>query len=192
MDFGAMLNRLVRAARLDVSLYEEVEADTGLTQEAITAVVIVAALSGVGAGLKALIGGAGVGSFFVALIVGILISLVGYFIWAFLTYFIGVNLFKGTADYGELLRTLGYANGPNALGLLSFIPVVGGLLSFVGSIWALVCGVIAVRQALDFDTTKAVLTVIIGWIVVLVISLLIGGALGFGAFGLASLSGGLR
>ena len=192
MDFGAMLNRLIRAARLDANLYEEVEADTSLTQEAFTAVAIVAALSGIGAGLKSLIGGAGVGGFFVAHFVGILMSLAGYVIWAFLTYFIGVRLFKGTADYGELLRTLGYAYGPNVLGLVAFIPIIGALLSFVGSIWALVCFIIAVRQALDFDTTKAVLTVIIGWFVVLVITLMITAILGVGAIGLGVLSGGLR
>jgi len=189
MDFGAMLNRLIRAARLDVNLYEEVEANTGLTQEAITAVVIIAALSGLGSGLGSLIGGAGVGSFFLALIVGIVMSVVGYFIWAFLTYFIGVNLLKGTADYGELLRTLGYAYGPNVLGLLSFIPVIGPLLRLVGSIWALVCGVVAVRQALDFDTAKAVLTVIIGWVIMIVITIFIVAAVGIGAAGFGGLTG---
>jgi len=192
MDFGTMLNRLIRAARLDISLYEEVEADTALTQEAITAVVIIAILSGIGTGLGTLIGGAGVGAFFVSLIVGVIVAVAGFFIWAFLTYFIGVNLFKGTADYGELVRTLGYAYGPNVLGLLAFIPIIGRLLSLAGSIWALVCGVVAVRQALDFDTTKAVLTVIIGWIVVIVITLLIGAITGLGVFGLAALSGGPR
>jgi hypothetical protein len=58
---------------------------------------------------------------------------------------------------------------------------VGGLISFVASIWALVAMVIAVRQALDFTTMRAIATCIVGFIVLIVISaavaLLTGGLL---------------
>jgi len=189
MDFGAMLGRVIRAARLDVSLYQEAENNTGLTQEALIVVVIAALLSGIGSALGVIIGGQGIGALFVGLIIGVVLAVVVYFIWAFITYFIGVNLFQGTADYGELQRTLGYAYAPTALGLLGFIPCVGPLFSIAGLIWALVCGVIAVREALDFDTTKAVLTVIIGWIIGLIISLVISAVVGIGAVGLGAIRG---
>jgi hypothetical protein len=81
---------------------------------------------------------------------------------------------------------LGYASGPRVLGVLSFIPCVGPLIGLVGAIWALVAGVIAVREALDFDTTKAILTVIIGWVAILVISAIVGTVLGVGAIGLGA------
>ena len=182
-----IVNRVIRAAKLDVELYEEVEADETLTSQAIAVVVITAIAAGIGGALGAIIGGRGVGGFFGALIVTPIIAVIGYFVWAWLTYFIGTNLFQGTADYGEMLRAIGYSYGPQVLGLLSFIPCIGWLFSLVGAIWALIAGVIAVRQALDFDTGKAVITCIVGWIVMLILNVIIlsvigiGGAMAFGA-----------
>ena len=192
MDFAAMFNRVVRAAMLDVNLYEEVEADTSLTQEALMVVILVSVASGIGSFLAGLIGEGGIGAALIGLIFGMVMGVLGYYIWAYITYFVGTNLFGGTADVGELLRTLGYASGPRVLGVLAFIPCLGGLAGLGGAIWALVTGVIAVRQALDFDTTKAILTVIIGWVIVLIISVVLGTVLGIGAAGLGVGLGALR
>ncbi len=187
MDFNAMINRVVRAAMLDVALYEDVEKDARLTQEALIVVIIVSVASGLGAFLAGL--GTSIGAAIGGLIFGVIIGVLGYYIWAYVTYWVGTSVFKGTADVGELLRTLGYASGPRVLGILAFIPCVGELAGLIGGIWALVTGVVAVRQALDFDTGKAILTVIIGWVIVLVISILLGGALGISAVGLGALFG---
>jgi hypothetical protein len=179
-----MFNRAVRAAMLDVDLYEEVEADTSLTQEALMVVILVSIASGIGSFLAGLLGGGGIGAAVIGLIVGVVLGVLGYYIWAYITYFVGTNLFGGTADVGELLRTLGYASGPRVLGVLAFIPCLGPLAGLVGAIWALVTGVVAVRQALDFDTTKAVVTVIVGWVIVFIITFAVAAVLGIGAVGL--------
>lgn len=181
-----LIDRMIRAAKLDVELYEEVEADETLTPQAIAVVVVAAIAGGIGGALRTIIGPGGVGAFFLALILTPIISVIGYFIWAALTYYIGTRLFQGTADYGEMLRAIGYSYTPQVLSILSFIPCVGAIFSLAGAIWALVAGVIAVRQALDFDTTKAVITCIIGWVAMLILyailaALGIGGAIGFGA-----------
>jgi hypothetical protein len=193
MDFGAMIDRVRRAAMLDVGLYQEVEADTSLNQEALIVVVLASIAAGIGGLVGSLLLGGNVGPGFVALIVAAVLGVVNYYIWSYLTYFVGTSLFDGTADPGELLRVLGYASGPRVLGVLSFIPCVGWVFGLGGAIWALVAGVIAVREALDFDTTKAILTVIIGWVVILVITTIVGTVLGVGAIGLgaviSSLSG---
>ena len=76
-------DRMVRAAKLDVDLYEEVEADTGATGQAMLVVV----LSSLAAG----IGSTGVGGL-KGLLLGTLAALAGWYIWAFLTYFIGTKL----------------------------------------------------------------------------------------------------
>ena len=186
MDLAKMFNRVTRAAMLDVGLYEEVEADTSLNQEALIVVILVSVLSGIGGFLQGVFKG-DIGAALLALVVGVVLGVVSYYIWAYVTYFVGTNLFGGTADAGELLRVLGYASGPRVLGVLGFIPCVGGLAGLVGAIWALVAGVIAVREALDFDTTKAVLTVIIGWVIVFAISLVVGLVFGVGAVGLGAL-----
>jgi hypothetical protein len=190
MDFGVMINRMIRAAMLDIAFYEEAEADTSLTQEALMVVILVSIVGGIGSFLGGIIGG-DIGAAIIGLIVAVVLGVINYYIWAYITYFVGTNLFEGTADPGELLRTLGYASSPRVLGILGFIPCVGWLIALIGGIWALVAGVVAVRQALDFDTTKAVITVIIGWAIILIITLVIGTVLGIGALGVGALSGAL-
>jgi hypothetical protein len=191
MDFAAMINRVVRAAMLDVDLYEEVEADTTLTQEALMVVILVSIASGIGSFLAGVIGGE-IGAAVLGLILGVVMGVLGYYIWAYVTYFVGTNLFEGTADVGEMLRTLGYASGPRVLSVLAFIPCLGPLAGLVGALWALVTGVVAVRQALDFDTGKAILTVIIGWVIVFIITIVVSVVLGAGAAGLGAGLGALR
>jgi hypothetical protein len=183
-----MFNRAMRAAMLDVNFYNEAEADTSLNQEALMVVVLVSVAAGIGSFLAGVIGGS-IGAALLGLIIAVVMGVLGYYIWAYVTYFVGVNLFGGTADPGELLRTLGYASGPRVLSVLSFIPCVGALVSLAGGIWSLVAGVIAVREALDFDTTKAIITVIIGWVIVLIITFVVLAVFGVGAVGLGALSG---
>jgi hypothetical protein len=190
MDFGSMVNRMIRAAMLDVAFYEEAEANTSLTQEALMVVILVSVAAGIGGFLGGILS-IGIGAAVVGLIVGIVLGVVNYYIWAYVTQFVGANLFHGTADVGELLRTLGYATSPRVLSIFSFIPCVGGLISLVGAIWALVAGVIAVRQALDFDTGNAILTVIIGWVIILIITFVVSAVLGVGALGIGALGGAL-
>lgn len=193
MDFSQIFNRMIRASRLDVAFYNEVEGNPSLNQEALIVVIITALASGIGSLLSGFISpDLSIGAALIGMIVGIIMGVIGYYIWAYLTYWIGTSLFSGTADVGELLRTLGYATAPRALGIVSFIPCVGPLIALVGAIWSLVAGVIAVREALDFDTGKAVLTVVIGWLVVFIITALIGTVIGVGAVGIGALTNSLN
>jgi hypothetical protein len=95
----SMTARMIGAARLDVSVYEEVEADSTATGQAAGVVAIVAlcsAIGGIGAGAQGVFSG----------LIG---ALVGWAIWAGITYLIGDKMLGGTATWGELLRTLGRA-----------------------------------------------------------------------------------
>ena len=163
-----MVSRMIRAARLDVNLYEEVEANPSLTREAITVVVLIVLLNTMGSLVGILLKGRPVGTAVYVASSNGLWSLVSFFIWAWLTYFIGTRLFDGTADYGEVVRTLGYAYTPNILAVVRFVPCIGDLLWAIGALWSLVATTVAVRQALDFTTGKAILTVIVGFIVYVV------------------------
>ncbi len=190
METQSLISSMMRAARLDTAFYNEVEADTSRNGQALTVVIIAALASGIGG----LLGGVLRGSFtsaIMALVIAVVMGIVGYYIWAYVTHFVGTRFFGGTADVGEMLRTLGFAYAPNVLGIFSFIPCVGPLIALVGSIWALVAGIIAVREALDFDTGKAVLTAIVGWLIILVITFVLTAILGVGAMGLSALTGGL-
>ena len=188
---ATMIDRALRAAKLDVDLYNEVEADTSLNQEALMVVILVSVASGIGSFIGGLILGGGFGAAILGLVVGVVMGIVNYYLWSYITYFVGTRLFGGTADVGELLRVLGYASAPRVLGLLSFIPCVGGLAGLVGAILSMITGVIAVREALDVDTGKAILTSIIGGVIAFVrvaaVSAVIFGVLGITALGVAGL-----
>lgn len=173
-----IMNRIMRAALLDKEFYKEVEADPSLNQEALMIVVAVSVIGGIGSFFAGLIAGKP-GAAFLALIVGSILGVANYYIWAYATHFIGTNLFAGEADPGELLRVLGYASAPQLLGLLGFIPCIGWLFVLGGAIWALVAGFYAVREALDLDTTETLITVVLGWLAVTIISGIVRSIFGF-------------
>jgi hypothetical protein len=163
---------MIRAARLDVSLYEEVEKDVKATNQAILVVVISSICAGIGLAIGGQMAG-GLGGLVPGLVIGAITALVGWFVWSFITYFIGTKLFKGPkteATYGELLRCIGFSSSPGVLRILFFIPILGAIIVFIASIWSLVAMVIAVRQALDFSTGRAIATCLVGFIVMVVIS----------------------
>jgi hypothetical protein len=154
MASRSMTARMMGAARLDVSVYEEVEADSTATGQAAGVVAIVALCSAIGG-----IGGGAQGVFS-----GLIAALVGWAIWAGVTYLIGDKVLGGTATWGELLRTLGFAQAPGVLFALGVIPLIGGLVSIAVGLWILVTGIVAIRQALDFGTGRAIATAILGFI----------------------------
>lgn len=186
-----MVNRVIKAAMLDVEFFRKAELDTTLTQEALMVVIIVSLIGSIGSFIGGVISG-DFGAALLALIVALVTGIVTYYIWAYVTYFVGTQLFNADVDAGELLRVLGYASGPRALSILSFIPCVGWLVALAGGIWSLVAGFIGVREALDLDTTKTLITVVIGWVIVLIITAAVTAVLGVGAVGLGAAGSLLR
>ena len=166
-------DRMLRAAKLDVNLYEEVEADTGSMRQAMGVVV----LSSIAAGIGSIATG-GLGGIFMATIA----ALIGWYIWAYLTYYIGTKLLpepQTKADYGELLRTIGFSSSPGLIRVLGIIPGLGGVVFLAAGIWMLMAMVIAVRQALDYESTlRAVGVCVIGWIIQALIFVLLFSILG--------------
>jgi hypothetical protein len=171
----------MRVFRLDASVFREVAEDQNALTEAAIIVVVVTFLSSIGTAIGALIGDVGFGSaivsFFVNWIVAVLIGWIG---WALLTYFIGTALFQGRTDIPEMMRVLGYASAPRLLGILGIIPCLGWIAALIGAILALIAGVIAIREAMEFDTGKAVITVLISWVISFVITFAIGLVIGGG------------
>ena len=173
----SLVGRMVRAARLEVNLYEEVEADTTANGQAFVAVVIASMAAGLGAGIAGVRVEGGLW-FLWGLLIGLASALAGWLVWSLFAYWLGTTIFRGpetSATYGELLRTIGYSNSPRVLTFFSFIPFLGGIIAFAVSIWALVAGVIAVRQALDFSTGRAIATCVVGWILYMLIVFLVTG-----------------
>jgi hypothetical protein len=162
-----LIDRMIRAAKLDVTLYEEVEADTTATGQAAGVVVLASLAAGIGNLTSGGVGG---------LVLMTIMALIGWYVWAYMTYFIGTKLLpepQTHATTGQLLRTLGFASAPGILRLVGIIPGLTGVVFIIASIWMLVATLIAVRQALDYQSTlRAVGVCAIGWLVqMLVIAL---------------------
>lgn len=175
-----LVARAVGAAALQTSVYEEVEADTGATVQA--AMVVGAA------GLAAAIAGSAQGT--TGIVAGLVNAFVSWLVWAGATNIVGTRLFGGTADWGELLRTLGFAQAPGVLLVLAVVPILGWLVSLVVGIWLLIAGVVAIRQALDIGTGKAIITALVAaialWLIAAVVAAVFNVSVGaFGALGQA-------
>jgi hypothetical protein len=160
----SFIDRCLGAARLDSGAYEEVEADASATGQAMAVVVLSALAGGIAAFDQA--GAAGI-------IIGTIGSLIAWFLWAYLVFLIGTRLLPEPAtqaDVGQLLRTTGFSAAPGMLMILGIISVLARPVAVVTNLWMLVAMVIAVRQALDFQSTgRAVLVAVLGFVAYLAV-----------------------
>ena len=155
----SMIERMIRASRLDINMFEEVEADTSATNQALLIVALVALATGI-----ASLGTTGP----IGLLVGVVLAIAGWALWAWIVHLIGTKIMPSHsthADWGQLARTLGFAQSPGIFKVLGLVPVIGNIIFAVASIWMLVAMVVAVRQALDYTSTwRAIAVVLIGFI----------------------------
>jgi len=172
---ASFVERVVGAARLDAKTYEEVEADPTAMGQAMAVVAAAALAAGVGSISS---GATGV----VAAVVG---GIVGWFLWAVVTWLVGTKLLPEpgtTADLGQMLRTIGFSAAPGLLNVLGIIPLVGLVVWLLAAVWQLVAMVVAVRQALDYTSTgRAVLVCFIGWVFYMIVSIGLAMVMGIGS-----------
>ena len=97
------------------------------------------------------------------------LSLLSWYVWAYVIYFVGVKLFGGPktkSNHGELLRTIGFSSAPGLIRIFGITPELMSITFIGASIWMLVAMIIAVRQALDYESTwRAIGVVVIGFLV---------------------------
>jgi hypothetical protein len=172
---NTFLQRLIGAAALDTAIYEEVEADGHATMQACATVVLSSLAAGVGAG--------GFGSGMATQIAVIsTIALLAWAAWALITFEIGVRIMpqpQTRSSVGELLRTIGFATAPGCLRVLGVLPGVTIPVFAVTAFWMLATMVVAVRQALDYQSTaRAVAVCGLGWVLVITILIVLGLAFG--------------
>lgn len=168
---ASFTQRMIASSKLDADIYEEVEHDTGATGQAAGVVVLSSIAAGIGT-----IAYAGLWS---GLVVGSIAALVGWVIWAALTWLIGTKLLpedSTEADVGQLMRTIGFSASPGILRIGGIIPGIGPLIVTIATVWMLAAMVVAVRAALDYTSTwRAIGVCVIGWLVLVVLqSLLLG------------------
>ncbi len=154
-----MIQHMIGAARLDVSAYEAVEKDKKATGQAAYIVVATSLVAGAVSWFTTGQGGGG--------LIGSIVAVIGWAFYAQLAYLLGTRVFptkETKADWGEVARTLGFANTPRFAMLLALIPGIGGLVRGVVEFWVLVATVIALRSALDCSTGRAIGIGIAAWL----------------------------
>ena len=166
------LERAIGATRLDVAVFEEIEADRRATRQALIVVVVSSAAAGVGLSSNV---------YDAPVMTRVILALLLWVFWAALTYAIGLYLLpepQTDTSVGELLRTIGFAASPGALRVFGFVPGIGPPLYAAATIWMLVAMIIAIRQALDYKSTaRAVVVCLIAWVIAVAMAALIGGLL---------------
>jgi hypothetical protein len=192
MDFNRILTGMIRAAKLDKNFYEEVEADTSYSQSALTVVILAALANGVGSFFGGLLSGSGLLGSLGSLVMGVIIGIVGYYIWVFVAQYVGTRFFKGKGDFGEVQRAFGFAYAPQVLNILRFIPCLGAFVPLVTWLWSLATGFVAIRQSLDQDDTNAALTMLVAFLVVVAFTVVLGIIAGLFGFAGAALTGALN
>ena len=157
--FSIFFNRVFRSIKIDPDVYDEVQKDKTATLSAAIVVVMSSLAAGIAA--KQL----GASNFVLAPI----LSLLSWFVWAYIVYFVGVKLFpdaKTKTTHAALLRAIGFSSAPGIIRVFSFTPELM-TVTFIGSaLWMLACMVVAVRQTLNFKSLwKAFGVVVMSWFV---------------------------
>lgn len=180
------LDRFVRAARLDVALYKEIAASPLTLNQAWIAVLIYCMAASWG-------GFGGIGA--VGTNIAMITTLIGWYVWAFFTYFTAARLFHEAhrkierTDRKTVTRTMGFAAAPGVVRLLGMIPGLGSVALVGSTIWMIVASTIAVKQALNFESTyRAAAACIIGWIISVFVQIVLFVVL-FQAFGVTGKPG---
>lgn len=161
MGDRSLLRRMVRAARIESQFYEEVEAEPRSIVQAFIVVLLACAAGSIGSFV------AGRPPLLVA--TDLLEPLVLWLAGGAFTYMVGATFFRGpetVTSYAEVLRTTGFAWAPGLLRFAVVIPYgpLGFGLTVAGDVWTLVAGIVAVRQALDFTTLRALGTFGASWV----------------------------
>lgn len=177
---GSLVDRMMGAARLDQGTYESVERDTSATTQAAIVVVIASIASGIGA-----LGDGGRGLFG-----GIIGGLLGWVAFAAAAYFVGTRILaaSGTeADLGQLLRVLGFAQVPQFILIVGFIPIIGALAALIAFVWGILATITALRAALEMSTGRAIATAIVAIIVEVIVLAIVAAIFGIGLAGIGAI-----
>ena len=179
-----MIQRMIGAAFFNRQTYEEIEQDQGALGQAIGVVLLVTLCGIVGGVIGGLMQGSAVLGILLGIVGGLVFGIVRWALWVSVMYLVGGKMLR-TGDtqtsWGELGRVMGFAYTPGVLSVLSFIPGVGGLFPVIGFCWTLAAVTVAVRQAMDFESTGraigvVLLSAVIGfipWVIIWAIQLAI-------------------
>ncbi len=153
--------RLLGAALLDADTYEEVEADRASIRQALLVVAGAAVAGGVASFILRSNAGLSERHLVFQVTISALLPVVIWIGVSAFSFMVGVSFFRGPeteSDFAEVLRTTGFAFAPALLRVFAFLPpqALGLGIDLGALLWSFAAVVVALRQALDFNTLRAV------------------------------------
>ena len=179
-----MIQRMIGAAFFRAQTYEEIEADQGALGQAVAVVLLVTLCGIVGGVVGGLLGDASALRVILGAVGGLVFGIIRWALWVTVMYLVGGKMLRTSnteTSWSELGRVMGFAYTPGVLSVLSFIPAIGNLFPVIGFCWTVAAMTVAVRQALDFESTGraigvVLLSAVIGfipWIIVIIIQAIV-------------------
>ena len=171
-----LMDRIIGAFTFRKGVYAEVEQDATFTRTAWILVAVVAFLNQLGTQASTNLGGWLPGA-----IVGAIFAVVGFAAAALVISWVGRAVFKSEVTFEELVRTLGLAYVWNIIGVIGTLAAFSEALScLLGPLlilaWILmvIAWFIAAKEALDLDWVKTIITVLLGWLALVIIMVIAG------------------
>ena len=169
-------DRLRGALMLDARTYRDVEQDANANGQAALTIVLAALATGIGAII---------GRDWLQDTIGVIVSsILQWIIFSFVAYYVGASLFstgQTSVTPGQVLRTVGFAHAPKLFAVLGIIPILGWIVGLVVFIWFLAAAILALREAFEFDTGRAVGTGLVALIGILIVDIVLAVVFGIGS-----------
>lgn len=174
-DFAGLTSRLLRALRLDRSLFQEVADDPLATGQALLILIILAIVSGIADAFNPNIAG----STLVKFLTDVIGTVISWCLVVLLAFF-GGRALKGYGSFTRTFRTIAFAQVPEVVTWLHFLPSIGPLFSIAGTLMVLLASWLALQEALRLSKWRALLVPIVSLVLVVlaveIVSLVLGGA----------------
>ena len=175
-----MIQRMIGAALFNADTYEEIEADPSAIGQAVLVVLLVTVCGAVGGIIGGLLGDASALKIVLGVIAGLVFGIVRWAIWVSVLALVGGMMLRTAStntSWAEIGRVVGFAYTPGVLSIFSFVPFIGWLFPVIAWVWTLAAVTMAVRQALDFESTGRAIAVVllaavigfIPWIIIVIV-----------------------
>jgi hypothetical protein len=174
------LNRFLRAAKLDATLYREIVEDAGAMNQALIVVFIYSMASAYGTFGRT--GATGIN-------IGMITTLLGWYVWAFSAYIIGARILpesRTEPDRKAVMRAVGFASAPGVVRALGFMQGLGLVVLAIATLWMVAAATVGVKQALNYESTPRALGVCIISLLISAVFQAIMFVLLFSAFGVSA------
>ncbi len=186
-----LTDRIIGALTFRQGVYAEVENDPTFTTTAWTIVAVAAFLNQLGIRAQS-----NIFRWLIATIIGTVVFVVGFAIAVWVIDWIGREVFEAQVAFDELVRTLGLAFVWQAVGVLQmpgkFITAMNCLtvpVLIAAGFLGLAAWLIAVKEALDLEWVQTAITVVVGFVVLLVFYGIAGFIVGIFKLGVAATVG---